>query len=181
MNGYRRFANGLYAVNKAVSKVELIIISAIMAVLTLVMFWQVLTRYCLSIPATWAEELCRFLFIWASYIGSAYAVFSCEHIEIDLIDNIIIDKCKNPQRVFAWLKKIVILVIAVFCAYFFKIYFSYVLQIAKLKQFSGAMEIDMVYPMSSGIAGLGLIIFHAVSLLLMPLEEPKNDNKEDDA
>lgn len=179
MNGYKKFANGLYTVNRVVSKVELVFISFIMAVLTFVMFWQVLTRYFIGIPATWAEELCRYLFIWASYVGSAYAVFTCDHIEIDLVDNIINAKFKNPQKVLAWLKKIILLVIVVFCAYFFRIYFSYVLRIAQLKQYSGAMEINMVYPMASGAVGLGLMIFHAASLLIMPFEEKKNNNEED--
>ena len=71
-----------------------------------------------------------------------------------------------------------LLVILVFVCYFFRIYLGYVLQIAKLKQYSGAIEINMVYPMASGVVGLGLIIFHGVSLLLMPIETQRKSNTD---
>lgn len=177
MNIYRKFAYGLNKVSRVVGKVELAIISAIMAILTIVMFWQVLTRYFIGIPATWAEELCRYLFIWASYIGSAYAIYSCDHIEIDIINNLFNSKFRNPQKALAILKKIILIVITVFCIYFFDIYYAYVAQIAQLKQYSGAMEINMVYPMASGVVGLALMVFHAVCQLLMPIEDTMGDEE----
>lgn len=132
MNGYRKFTGALFKVNDVISKVELLLMSISMVILTAVMSWQVLTRYFIGIPATWAEELCRYLFIWTSFVGSAYAVWMSEHIEIDLID-------------------------------------------------SGAMEINMVYPMASGVAGLALIVFHALSLLLMPIESKTGKNLGEEA
>ena len=154
MNGYRKFTGALFKVNDVISKVELLLMSISMVILTAVMSWQVLTRYFIGIPATWAEELCRYLFIWTSFVGSAYAVWMSEHIEIDLIDNVIKAKFKDAEKVLAGLKKIVLLVIIVFSLYFLNLYYGYVEQIARLKQYSGAMEINMVYPMASGVAGL---------------------------
>ena len=118
MNGYRKFTGALFKVNDVISKVELLLMSISMVILTAVMSWQVLTRYFIGIPATWAEELCRYLFIWTSFVGSAYAVWMSEHIEIDLIDNVIKAKFKDAEKVLAWLKKIVLLVIIVFSLYF---------------------------------------------------------------
>ena len=51
----------------------------------------------------------------------------------------------------------------------------------RLKQYSGAMEINMVYPMASGVAGLALIVFHALSLLLMPIESKTGKNLGEEA
>ena len=178
MNGYRKFASGLYQVNKAVSKVELALMTIIMIVLTAVMTYQVVTRYFLEIPATWAEELCRYLFIWASFIGGAYGVFIWDHIEIDLIDNVIKKHSKNPQLFLAWFKKLILVVILLFACYFFHVYLNYVLQIASLGQYSGAMEINMVYPMASGVVGIGLIVFHGISLLLMPVDMDTEEKKD---
>lgn len=114
-------------------------------------------------------------------MGSAYAVWMSEHIEIDLIDNVIKAKFKNVEKVLAGLKKIVLLVIIVFSLYFLNLYYGYVEQIARLKQYSGAMEINMVYPMASGVAGLALIVFHALSLLLMPIESKTGKNLGEEA
>ena len=109
MNGYRKFTGALFKVNDVISKVELLLMSISMVILTAVMSWQVLTRYFIGIPATWAEELCRYLFIWTSFVGSAYAVWMSEHIEIDLIDNVIKAKFKDAEKVLAGLKKICLL------------------------------------------------------------------------
>ena len=55
MNGYRKFTGALFKVNDVISKVELLLMSISMVILTAVMSWQVLTRYFIGIPATWAE------------------------------------------------------------------------------------------------------------------------------
>lgn len=171
MNGYKKFTSVLYGINNIISKIELTIMTVSIVIMTGVMLWQAVTRYFVGIPATWAEELCRYLFIWMSFLGSAYAVWTSEHIEIDLIDTVIRSKFGKPEKIIAVMRKIVLVVIIVFSGYFFNLYFGYVQQIAKLTQYSGAMKINMVYPMSSGVVGLALIIFHAVSLLLMPEKE----------
>lgn len=181
MNGYKKFTNGLYKVNMAIGKVELLFAAIIMAVLTAVMTWQVVTRYWLNIPAPWAEELCRYLFIWASFVGSAYGVLVYDHIEIDLMDSIINAKAKNPEKFLAYLKKVILVVILIFSCYFFNLYLNFVQQIASLTQYSAALKVNMVYPMASGVVGLGLIIFHTISLLLMPIEYKKSADKEEEA
>ena len=181
MSSYKKFANALFKLNTILSKVELVLMSISMVILTAVMTWQVVTRYFIGIPATWAEELCRYLFIWTSFIGSAYAVWTFEHIEIDLIDNVFKAKFKNPDYALAWLKKVVLILIAVFSMYFLDLYLDYVLQIAKLKQYSGAMEINMVYPMASGVVGLVMIVFHAVSLLFMPIDGESKEKTSEEA
>ena len=181
MSGYRKFASGLYKFNAAIGKVELAITTIIMIVLTIVMTYQVVTRYFLEIPATWAEELCRYLFIWASYVGGAYAVFTWDHIEIDLVDNFINKYSRNPEKFQAYFRKVILCVIIVFSCYFTYIYTNYVIQIANLGQYSGAMEINMVYPMAGGVVGLGLIVFHAISLLLMPIDAKKDTDKQIDS
>lgn len=52
MNGYRKFTGALFKVNDVISKVELLLMSISMVILTAVMSWQVLTRYFIGIPAT---------------------------------------------------------------------------------------------------------------------------------
>lgn len=39
----------------------------------------------------------------------------------------------------------------------------------------------MVYPMASGVAGLALIVFYALSLLLMPIESKTGKNLGEEA
>lgn len=57
----------------------------LMATMVVCITWQVVSRYLLSNPSTWTEELARFLLIWIGMYGSAY-VFSIKmHLGIDLL------------------------------------------------------------------------------------------------
>ena len=56
MNGYRKFTGALFKVNDVISKVELLLMSISMVILTAVMSWQVLTRCFIGIPATWQKS-----------------------------------------------------------------------------------------------------------------------------
>ena len=171
MDTYRKMTKALYRANESFAKVEGFFISISMAILTVVMTYQVITRYFLGIPATWAEEFCRYLFIWTSYIGGAYAVFHWNHIEIDLMDNIIRKRAGDPERALRVLRKVSILLVVAFLAYFLSVYSAFVQQIAAHGQKSAAMKIDMLIPMYSGIAGIVLMIIHGITLILMPEED----------
>lgn len=183
MKTYRQMSAGLYKVNILISKVEECLIAVSMAVLTAVMTYQVITRYFLGIAAPWAEELCRYLFIWTSYIGGAYALLRWEHIEIDLIDTIISKKVKDPARTMWYMKKITILMVVAYLIHFISVYYSYIQQVASFGQISAALKINMLIPMYSGIVGLGLMIFHGITLLIMPPEPTDNlgPKKEENA
>jgi TRAP-type C4-dicarboxylate transport system permease small subunit len=46
--------------------------------------WQVFTRFVLSDPSSYTEELARYLLIWIGLIGAAYASGRRLHLAIDL-------------------------------------------------------------------------------------------------
>jgi TRAP-type C4-dicarboxylate transport system permease small subunit len=48
-------------------------------------FWGVITRYLLESQSSWTDELARFLLVWLSILGAAYASGKRLHIAIDLI------------------------------------------------------------------------------------------------
>ena len=54
-------------------------------VLFLVVGASVFTRYCLNSSLGWADELSRFIFIWISFLGAAYAYAYDEHLGLDFI------------------------------------------------------------------------------------------------
>ena len=51
-----------------------------------IVFSQVLFRYLFRAPPFWTEEAARYLFIWASYIGAAYAFKKKEHITLTVVE-----------------------------------------------------------------------------------------------
>jgi TRAP-type C4-dicarboxylate transport system permease small subunit len=55
--------------------------------MTAVIFAQVVMRYVFLSPFPWAEEVGRYLLIWISSLGAAYAVRHGEHIGVMFIHN----------------------------------------------------------------------------------------------
>ncbi len=47
--------------------------------------WQVATRFLMQNPSSFTEEVARFLLIWISFIGAAYAFGQKSHIAMDYL------------------------------------------------------------------------------------------------
>ncbi len=61
----------------------------LLTVMAIILFFvvgaSVFTRYCLNSSLGWADELSRFLFIWISFLGAAYAYAYDEHLGLDFV------------------------------------------------------------------------------------------------
>ena len=57
----------------------------LLVLLVIMVFFQVLNRFIMHIPAAWTEEFSRFIFIWASTIGIALALRKKAHIGLSII------------------------------------------------------------------------------------------------
>lgn len=57
----------------------------LMGLSALNVLWQVFSRYVLNQPSSWTEELARYMLIWVSFLGAAYAVRLRMHLSIDLL------------------------------------------------------------------------------------------------
>jgi len=84
--------------------------AALLAIQVSVVLWGVFTRYAMGNQAGWSEELARYLLIWISLLGSAYAVANRSHIAISLLPDSLEGKRKrNMDRVI----DVIILIFAV--------------------------------------------------------------------
>ncbi|MBW2139021.1 MAG: TRAP transporter small permease [Deltaproteobacteria bacterium] len=55
--------------------------------MTIIVFAQVILRYVFLSPFSWIEELARYLLVWISCFGAAYAVRKGEHIAVLFLNN----------------------------------------------------------------------------------------------
>lgn len=55
------------------------------AVLVCVTVWQVISRQVLNSSSTWSEELSKLLFVWLSFVGSAFLFGERGHIAVDFL------------------------------------------------------------------------------------------------
>jgi TRAP-type C4-dicarboxylate transport system permease small subunit len=73
-------------------KAEEFFLMTCFSVIGLVLFFQVLLRYCLDYPLTWSEELARYLLVWITFFGINYGIRRHKHIEMEYFFN------KLPER-----------------------------------------------------------------------------------
>lgn len=73
--------NWLYYLNEA----STLLGSGMFILLTAICFVQVILRYFFNAAQDWPEEASRFLFIWLSYLGMAYAMYKDAHLKVDVI------------------------------------------------------------------------------------------------
>ena len=59
------------------------ILAAILGVIVVVMFFQVVFRYVFNNSITWSEELIRYLFVWMTFFGAALCFRDKIHIGVD--------------------------------------------------------------------------------------------------
>ena len=57
----------------------------LMTVLVIDVLWQVFSRYLLSSPSSFTDELAGFLLIWVGVLGAAYVAGRKEHLAIDIL------------------------------------------------------------------------------------------------
>ena len=130
----------------------------LMACLVGAVLWQVISRYIFSSPSSWTEELARFLLIWISLLGAAYAFRSGMHLALDVL----------PQKLegvaAAWLKTFTIVLVVVFSVAVLVIGGGSLVQLTwELKQYSAVLGLPMAYVYSViPVSGL-LICFYAIA------------------
>ena len=61
------------------------LVAACMALMVVVVSWQVLSRYALGDPSPWTEEVARMLLIWVGLLGGVYAYREKAHLGLDLL------------------------------------------------------------------------------------------------
>ena len=62
--------------------------------------WQVFTRFVLASPSTFTEELARYLLIWVSFLGAAYAYRRRIHLSVEVLLHNITDRTYNYVQLF---------------------------------------------------------------------------------
>lgn len=119
---------GAKRLNNVLLGIETFFMALITIALVAAIFIEVICRYFLFISAAWAEELTRYLFIWLTYIGSAYAVYEGSHTEIDVLKQVVAN-FKEPARRqgLRLLELFAILSTFLFLLVFGKLFFDYMM------------------------------------------------------
>lgn len=72
-------------IDDIIGKILYYFLGFLMFTMVVVVSAQVISRYLFSSPFTWTEELGRYVFVWLTFLGMAYAVKTGGHIALDLL------------------------------------------------------------------------------------------------
>ncbi|MCI6886872.1 MAG: TRAP transporter small permease [Lachnospiraceae bacterium] len=148
----------LTVIKKGMTKLLAGIATILLSVMTLLVLYQVFTRYVLNSPAAFTEELVRYFLIWTGFIGAAYAFITREHMCLVLLR----DKL-NPasKRILMTLIDVLILVFAIFVITIG----GFKLAMSAEKVFSALLGIprSLVYAMAP-ISGLFIIAAQIINI-----------------
>lgn len=119
-----------------------------------IIFFQVVMRYCFANSLTWTEEVARYIFVWQAWIGASYGVKRSGHIRVEALA----EKFKGKNRIlFDIFIYIIWMLFMCFLAYTGT---QLTLYIAETGQLSPANQIPMEYVDASVVVGSVLMIWH---------------------
>jgi TRAP-type transport system small permease protein len=155
-------------IRKILDKIIEIFCMSTLALMTVMITWQVTTRYVFNRPSVRTEQTSQYLFVWLVLYGAAYVFGQKEHMQITFLK----DKASVAvQKILTMLGEILI---AIFAGSVM-IYGGYLSASGQMTQKDAALGIPMgVIYSAIPISGL-FILFYAVGNILLLLK--RLDNK----
>jgi len=125
-----------------------------------------------KLPLGWSEELLRFIFVAATYLGAAIATKERAHIEINIVEVIIDNKIKTvAQKIKIGLIANVVrdILTTGVMGYISYLVFNYLLDIYSYHTVSTALLLPMWIVVAFMFAGIVLCTLHSICLIILNL------------
>ena len=74
------------------NKIEAVIILILLTTMTIIMFVSVVSRYCFNFTFSWAEQVTRIMFVWATFAGISLGALKSAHMRVSAISLLIGDR-----------------------------------------------------------------------------------------
>ncbi|USG66567.1 TRAP transporter small permease [Brevibacillus ruminantium] len=159
-----------------------IVVGLILALMTIVVFYQVLVRFVISslgsqFSAPWTEELARYLMIWLTFIGSAIAARRAKLIAVEALVFLLPAMAGKTIKVLSYLASIAFYLIMAFIGWEWTMF--------GLSETAPVMRIPMSFVYSSMLVGAVLLTINTVAFLIetfatgKDIRESGNDEQEE--
>lgn len=158
-------------IRKTIDKLLETLVIMLMSTLVLDVLWQVFSRYILSSPSSYTDELAGFLLIWVGLLGSAYVCGQKEHLAIDILIHKVGPKSKLSLELFIYG---ITALFAVFVLVTGGVWLVYTRII--LNETSASLQINMGYVyLVLPLSGL-LILYYSVDNAMKTIRDSKTEN-----
>lgn len=163
LKAYSKFLDKLETVEK-------VFLGISVAIMIIVMVYQVILRYCFASANSWSEELARYLFIYDVMIAAAIATRKNSHLQVDFIINLFKPKIKCIFTIGATVVGIV------FLAFLFA--YSLTLCQTASSNISAGLKISMSIPYACMPIGVVLMILTSIEVIFKNVWQIKELGKE---
>ncbi|WP_300362174.1 TRAP transporter small permease [Fusobacterium sp.] len=127
----------------------------IMGIMTILVTWQVITRYVFNNPSIFTEQTAQYLFVWLVMYGSAYVFGKREHMQISFVRDL---TKGNIRKIIDIFQEIIISIFVIMVM----IYGGYYSALRQMVQVDAALQIPMGVVYSAiPISGV-FVIFYAI-------------------
>ncbi len=92
---FKKVLNISLIITKKLQKIELFIGVTCLAIMLSTIILNILFRYVLYKPISWSDELSNYLFIWMSFLASAYVMGNDHHVRVTALIQRMPEKLKD--------------------------------------------------------------------------------------
>ena len=157
---------------KRLDKVLEFICCTLLALMTILVTWQVVSRYVLNNPSTVTEELVLFSFVWMGLLGGAYLFGKNEHMAMTFLFDKLSEKNQIKVRIFF---ELVIMAFAVFIL----VFGGWNMSKLSMGQLSSSLQIPMGYIyLALPLSGTTTMIYNALNISDIIKELSGDKNKQ---
>lgn len=154
--------------DKIITKIIFLLIMVTFIILILSCILQVFTRFILNNSLSWTEELSRYSFIWANFLGGIFCTKKGLHAVVTVITDYLNEKWKNIFSIVANMFVVIISIIIII----FGIKVTYTVR----AQLSPALRISMSYVYAAAPFSSLFVLYYSVINII---DRYKNIRKEE--
>jgi TRAP-type C4-dicarboxylate transport system permease small subunit len=141
----------------------------LMAIMSILVFLQVVMRRIFNNSLTWSEELARYTFIWMLYIGTSQGVQAMKHIKIEAFLKVFPRKCRSFVEIIGDILFLCLALIIIYTS------FEVVQKQAGLGQTTAALRIPMSVIYAAPLGGFSLVAFRQIQLIIYRIKILKTE------
>ncbi len=134
-----------------------------MAAMSVIIGLQIFMRYVMGASLSWSEELSRYLFIWATYLGVAYGVRKDAHIRVSMVTDLM-----SPRNV-AYIRILTHVIFGAFAVFVMYQGWIMVEKTFRFGQKSASLGIPMGFVYLAPLTGFAFTILRLVQAIWLDL------------
>ncbi|MFC7376514.1 MULTISPECIES: TRAP transporter small permease [unclassified Brachybacterium] len=143
---------------------ERFVAGGLLLVVFAVIIFQIFTRYVLSMPLPWSEEVARLLVVWLTFVGAGFVSSRNAHIGVDILAVYLPRRLATASQIFA------MLVVAAAAAYMVIAAISLMVLTGSLTMTATSLPMPLLY--GAVLVGYLMILGHTVLNIVRYLRHP---------